>query len=261
MGVGDEDVADPLVGAEGGEHRVLVHAVGRSRVDDGDLAAAHEERGRALVGEGVGVLADDPADERAELVDPPVLEVPHVPAVLDRCGGHVFLPGRCRKTIRRPGHAKPGRRTVSRVLPLRSLPGVRTSPCGFRMSGLLRTRRQWGSAPSGRPCRAAAADEPGGSRSSAVPEFGNERASFRSEPWACNHRERLRRPPTWPSDSLPRASARCQEMAHPYGRSVPTIAGEPPEGACLGGLQGPASRRELRNDRCSRSTTVWPISR
>src|SRR3954454_20900576 len=79
VGVGDEDVAHPLTGVEGGHDGIDVSVEQRAGIDDGDVAVAHEVGAGAEVGELARVLGHDPAHEGGDLLDAPVhhVEVPH----------------------------------------------------------------------------------------------------------------------------------------------------------------------------------------
>ena len=67
VGVGDEDVADLLV-ADGGEERVDVGFVRRAGVDDGNLAAPHDERRSTEERVRTRVLGHDPTDAGQHLI-------------------------------------------------------------------------------------------------------------------------------------------------------------------------------------------------
>ncbi len=66
---------DALPWLEGVEDRVDMRREIGTRIDDRDLAAAHDVGAGAEVGELARVLGDDAADQRRHLLDPSVLDL------------------------------------------------------------------------------------------------------------------------------------------------------------------------------------------
>ena len=98
MGVGDEDVRHGLA-AHRIEHRLDVVLVLRTRIDDRDLAAPEDVAERALEGERPGIVGDDAAHARHDLLGAAGLEVEDLSKVMSSLMRSAFLRRSLRCTL------------------------------------------------------------------------------------------------------------------------------------------------------------------